>query len=311
MPAKLKEMLDQRHERLRDVFNEWDLDRDGNLDRHEFAVGLTRLGLELGDDDARWSSASSTRMARGASTPPSLRTPCTRRGRRSGSPSSSAARSGTRRRAATRSQRASASCRGRRRRRRPPPSSRVVRPARRSRRPKCRGGDVRRRRSCCELVLEQERVLDPPQIRRYRACRTPRRPPPAVARQRRRRRAPLLGHSLGGAIGRRATLRRVSARALPLNRLSATCRGLASAVGGAKRRHAVARGPTRPGGDAERASARRQSWRGSDRKNAGGADGRAAEARMTRGVAYDSSHAVEVTRASSSGESPTSLSIAV
>ena len=49
-------------------------------------------------------------------------------------------------------------------------------------------------------------------------------------------------------------------------------------------------------GDAERSSARRQSWRGSDRKNAGGADGRAAEARMTRGVAYDSSHAVEVTR---------------
>ena len=40
VPAKLKEMLDQRHERLRDVFNEWDLDRDGNLDRHEFAVGL-------------------------------------------------------------------------------------------------------------------------------------------------------------------------------------------------------------------------------------------------------------------------------
>ena len=26
VPAKLKEMLDQRHERLRDVFNEWDLD---------------------------------------------------------------------------------------------------------------------------------------------------------------------------------------------------------------------------------------------------------------------------------------------
>ena len=240
VPAKLKEMLDQRHERLRDVFNEWDLDRDGNLDRMEFAVGLA-WGSSSATTTPAGSLASSTRMARGASTLPSLRTPCTRRGRRSSSPSCSAARSGTRRRAATRSRRASASCRARRRRRRPPPSSRAVMRARRSRRPKCRAWRTsRRRRSCCSSSSSSSRGAS--STRRRSAATAP--SPHASARL-----AAAGGWRAGDADAAQparsatASVARsdaghlapaVSARALPLNRLSGNLSPrLASAVGGA------------------------------------------------------------------------------
>ena len=176
VPAKLKEMLDQRHERLRDVFNEWDLDRDGNLDRHEFAVGLAagararrrRRPLAL------WRLRHAKHSARSARS----------------SPSSSAARSGTRRRAAGEARpRAAGSA-----------DAAALVAATRGRRGG--GGAFSSSSSSSGGVLDAAALAarcPPPAARWWRAGETPR------------------NRSLGKR--RRATSRRVSARALPLNRL--------------------------------------------------------------------------------------------
>ena len=213
VPAKLKEMLDQRHERLRDVFNEWDLDRDGNLDRHEFAVGLKRLGLELGDDDARWlfgvfdtdgtgsidaaEFAHAVHSARSAQQLAELQRRTLRNQTTRGHAQSARVRE--LQGAAAKAEAAALVARR--------DAGETLEAAEAS-----RVADVAAAEELLqlELLLEQGRVLDPPQIRRYRAlaARLCPRPPPAVARRRRRRRATRsLGHSLGGSSGRRATSR--------------------------------------------------------------------------------------------------------
>ena len=54
VPHKLMAFLDQRHERLTDLFHDWDTDEDGYVVVGELARGLRKLGVNLTQADCRW-----------------------------------------------------------------------------------------------------------------------------------------------------------------------------------------------------------------------------------------------------------------
>ena len=54
VPGRIKQLLERKHERLMNIFAEWDTDGNGIVSRGEFCAALRRLGLDLSDGDLVW-----------------------------------------------------------------------------------------------------------------------------------------------------------------------------------------------------------------------------------------------------------------